>query len=89
MNSRYLKIENNNNLDYLKIDNPLAEATISLQGAHVSWWRPKSSSEDVLWLSSNADLKREDQSGEEFQLCGHGLDNTLQIIVIVSMVLLG
>ena len=58
MNSRYLKIENNNNLDYLKIDNPLAEATISLQGAHVSWWRPKSSSEDVLWLSSNARFEK-------------------------------
>ena len=58
MNSKYLKIENNNNLDYLKINNPLAEATISLQGAHVSWWRPKSSSEDVLWLSSNARFEK-------------------------------
>ena len=58
MNSKYLKIENNNNLDYLKINNPLAEATISIQGAHVSWWRPKSSSEDVLWLSSNARFEK-------------------------------
>ena len=54
MTSKFLKIEEINDLQYLKINNPLAEATVSLQGAHVSWWRPKSTSEDVLWLSTNA-----------------------------------
>ena len=54
MTSKYLKIEESNGLQYLKIDNPLAEAAVSLQGAHVSWWRPKSTTEDVLWLSTNA-----------------------------------
>jgi len=43
-----------NGLEFIEISNPLAEAKIGLQGAHVAWWRPKSSSEDVLWLSSNA-----------------------------------
>ena len=58
MTSKYLKIEESNGLQYLKIDNPLAEATVSLQGAHVSWWRPKSTTEDVLWLSTNARFEK-------------------------------
>ena len=58
MISKYLKIEESNGLQYLKIDNPLAEATVSLQGAHVSWWRPKSATEDILWLSTNARFEK-------------------------------
>ena len=58
MTSKYLKIEESNGLQYLKIDNPLAEATVSLQGAHVSWWRPKSTTEDVLWLSTDARFEK-------------------------------
>lgn len=58
MTSKYLKIEESNGLQYLKIDNPLAQATVSLQGAHVSWWRPKSTTEDVLWLSTDARFEK-------------------------------
>ena len=43
-----------NGLEFLEISNKLAEAKIGLQGGHVAWWRPKSATQDVLWLSSNA-----------------------------------
>ena len=58
MTSKFLKIEESNGLQYLKIDNPLADGTVSLQGAHVSWWRPKSTTEDILWLSTNARFEK-------------------------------
>jgi glucose-6-phosphate 1-epimerase len=58
MTSKYLKLEERGGQHYLKIDNGLAEADISLQGAHVSWWRPKHTTEDVLWLSSNARFEK-------------------------------
>ena len=55
MNSDVMKItKDENNLEYIEIDNDLAEAKIALQGGHVVWWRPKSTRHDVLWLSSNA-----------------------------------
>jgi glucose-6-phosphate 1-epimerase len=41
-------------LEYLEVQNNYAVAKIALQGGHVVWWRPKSSAQDVLWLSSNA-----------------------------------
>lgn len=41
-------------LEYLEVQNTHAVAKIALQGGHVVWWRPKSSAQDVLWLSSNA-----------------------------------
>ena len=41
-------------LEYLEVQNTHAVAKIALQGGHVVWWRPKSSPQDVLWLSSNA-----------------------------------
>ncbi len=43
-----------NGLHFLQIDNPLASATIALQGAHITHWQPKSAAQPVLWLSSNA-----------------------------------
>ena len=41
-------------LEYLEVQNTHAVAKIALQGGHVVWLRPKSSAQDVLWLSSNA-----------------------------------
>lgn len=41
-------------LHYLEIDNPLANARIALQGAHVVAWQPKSEAQPVLWLSEHA-----------------------------------
>lgn len=41
-------------LEYIEIENQYATAKIALQGAHVMHWQPKSASEPVLWLSSNA-----------------------------------
>ena len=41
-------------LEYLEVQNNYAVAKIALQCGHVVWWRPKSSAQDVLWLSSNA-----------------------------------
>ena len=43
-----------NGLEFLLINNLHAEAKISLQGGHVTWWRPKATKQDVLWLSTNA-----------------------------------
>lgn len=43
-----------NGLHFLQIENPLASATIALQGAHIMHWQPKSAAQPVLWLSSNA-----------------------------------
>ena len=53
--SQNIKIFNNKDgLEFIEIDNDLANAKIALQGAHVDWWKPKSIKDDVLWLSSNA-----------------------------------
>ncbi|BEV09057.1 MULTISPECIES: D-hexose-6-phosphate mutarotase [unclassified Methylophilus] len=46
--------QDENGLQYLEIDNPLATGKIALQGAHVMHWQPKFLSHPVLWLSSNA-----------------------------------
>ena len=43
-----------NGLDYIEIDNPLATARIALQGAHVIQWQPKTEKHPVLWLSDHA-----------------------------------
>ncbi|MDG1095921.1 MAG: D-hexose-6-phosphate mutarotase, partial [Methylophilaceae bacterium] len=53
--SQNIKIFNNKDgLEFIEIDNDLANAKIALQGAHVDWWKPKFIKDDVLWLSSNA-----------------------------------
>lgn len=41
-------------LQFLSVENSHANATIALQGAHVMHWQPKSATQPVLWLSSNA-----------------------------------
>jgi glucose-6-phosphate 1-epimerase len=46
--------QDENGLEYIEINNPLATAKIALQGGHVLTWQPKSQAESVLWLSSNA-----------------------------------
>lgn len=46
--------QDENGLQYLEIDNPLATGKIALQGAHVIHWQPKFLAHPVLWLSSNA-----------------------------------
>lgn len=43
-----------NGLEYLEIDNPIATGKIALQGAHLMGWHPKFLADPVLWLSSNA-----------------------------------
>ncbi|MEK9771253.1 MAG: D-hexose-6-phosphate mutarotase [Nitrosomonadales bacterium] len=58
LNSKNIKIEKRNNLEILSINNNLATAEISLQGAHVSKWIPKNIKDDVLWLSSNAKFEK-------------------------------
>lgn len=50
--------QDENGLQYLEIDNPLATGKIALQGAHVMHWQPKFLSNPVLWLSSNARFQR-------------------------------
>lgn len=46
--------QDENGLQYLEINNPLATGKIALQGAHVMAWQPKFLANPVLWLSSNA-----------------------------------
>ena len=58
LNSKNIKIEKRNNLEFLSINNNLATAEIFLQGAHVSKWIPKNIKDDVLWLSSNAKFEK-------------------------------
>jgi D-hexose-6-phosphate mutarotase len=43
-------------LSVVEIDNPLATATVCLQGAHLMSWRPKSETQPVVWLSPLAKL---------------------------------
>ncbi len=54
MNKEIKFVDGVNGLQFIEIDNSLAVARIALQGAHVDWWRPKSTNQDVLWRSSNA-----------------------------------
>ena len=55
MTNEIMKVtKDESGLEYIEIDNDLAEVKIALQGGHVVWWRPKSTAHDVLWLSSNA-----------------------------------
>ena len=46
--------EDEHGLQFLSVENSHATATIALQGAHVMHWQPKSATQPVLWLSSNA-----------------------------------
>ena len=46
--------EDENGLQFLSVENSHTTATIALQGAHVMHWQPKSATQPVLWLSSNA-----------------------------------
>jgi glucose-6-phosphate 1-epimerase len=47
-------VSDDKGLAYIEIENQYATAKLALQGAHVMHWQPKSASEPVLWLSSNA-----------------------------------
>lgn len=46
--------EDEHGLQFLSVENSHTTATIALQGAHVMHWQPKSATQPVLWLSSNA-----------------------------------
>lgn len=46
--------KNEDGLEFIEINNTLADGRVALQGAHVDWWKPKSIKDDVLWSSSNA-----------------------------------
>lgn len=55
MTTEAMKVtKDSNGLEFIEIQNNFAIAKIALQGGHVVWWRPKSSAQDVLWLSSNS-----------------------------------
>jgi len=54
LHDHVVQTEDENGLQYLEIDNPLATGKIALQGAHVIDWQPKFQTQPVLWLSSNA-----------------------------------
>lgn len=41
-------------LNFAQIDNPLGVATLCLQGAHITTFRPKDQAEPVIWLSNQA-----------------------------------
>jgi len=41
-------------LVFAEVDNALGSATLCLQGAHVTTWRPKSQAEAVVWVSPEA-----------------------------------
>ena len=43
---------------FVKIDHPLATATISLQGGQVLQWQPKSQAEPVLWSTESMHWKK-------------------------------
>jgi glucose-6-phosphate 1-epimerase len=49
-------IEDPSGLIVAEIDNPLASARLTLQGAHLLSWRPRSTSLPVVWCSENAQL---------------------------------
>jgi glucose-6-phosphate 1-epimerase len=54
LHAHVLQTQDEDGLQYLEIDNPLATGRIALQGAHVIGWQPKFLTQPVLWLSSNA-----------------------------------
>ncbi|MEQ1598301.1 MAG: D-hexose-6-phosphate mutarotase [Methylotenera sp.] len=54
LHAHVVQTQDEEGLQYLEIDNPLATGRIALQGAHVIDWQPKFLSQPVLWLSSNA-----------------------------------
>ena len=54
LHAHVLQTKDENGLQYLEIDNPLATGKIALQGAHIIDWQPKFLTNPVLWLSSNA-----------------------------------
>ena len=55
MTTEVIKVtKDSSGLEFIEIQNNFAIAKIALQGGHVVWWRPKSSAQDVLWLSSNS-----------------------------------
>ena len=54
LHAHVLQTQDENGLQYLEIDNPLATAKIALQGAHIMGWQPKFLAQPVLWLSSSA-----------------------------------
>lgn len=54
LHANVIQTQDENGLQYLEIDNPLATGRIALQGAHIVAWKPKFLEHPVLWLSSNA-----------------------------------
>jgi len=54
LHAHVMQTQDENGMQYLEVDNPLAHAKIALQGAHVVGWHPKFLANPVLWLSSNA-----------------------------------
>lgn len=54
LHAHVTQTKDENGLQYLEIDNPLATGKIALQGAHIVAWQPKFLQHPVLWLSSNA-----------------------------------
>jgi glucose-6-phosphate 1-epimerase len=54
LHAHVVQTKDENGLQYLEIDNPLATGKIALQGAHIIDWQPKFQTQSVLWLSSNA-----------------------------------
>lgn len=49
-------VEDASGLVVAEIENPLASARLSLQGAHLLSWRPRSTSVPVVWMSEKAKL---------------------------------
>lgn len=54
LHAHVVQTKDEDGLQYLEIDNPLATGKIALQGAHIIDWQPKFQTQPVLWLSSNA-----------------------------------
>lgn len=50
--------ESQDGIVFIKIDHPLATATISLQGGQVLQWQPKSQVEPVLWSTDSLNWKK-------------------------------
>lgn len=48
------QLQDEQGLQYLEINNPLATGKIALQGGHVMCWQPVFLNNPVLWMSSNA-----------------------------------
>ena len=88
MTNEIMKVtQDESGLEYIEIDNNLAEAKIALQGGHVVWWRPKSTAHDVLWLSTNARYEKGRSIRGGVLYVGHGLVSILLMDLFVIMVL--